>query len=170
MISGKTDLTLKGSGADVTIIQAGHSTNAIRIQDGSTGEITDFTIRGGGHWNHNEGGGIQLIGGQFTVAGCILIGNEAVNSGAISVEQGASMEILNSLIVSNKAWNAAGALLVRLDSEAVLINNIIANNRANYSTGGISNGGNAIVTNNIVWANELSQRQDRLPPRKFLRG
>jgi hypothetical protein len=165
-IKGLQNFRLLGMGASRTTIQGDHSFSLIRVDQGSSVTIKDLTIEGGGHINHSEGGGIQLLGHQgavsLTVQNVILQDNQAVNGGGISAEGVATLRMINALVANNRANNGCGGVYLAGSSgtvKGVIKNSTITANGASFQAGGIcvSNGAVLNLVNSIVWNNELAE-------------
>jgi len=156
LFSGKNDIALIGSGASVTKIQGDHSTCALWVVDSSNIQVKGFTITNGGQLRHDEGGGLHVIRSTLTIEVCVITDNEAVNGGAIAVENGV-LKIINSLLFNNRAENGGGAMLIRNGSEVLIETTTVVNNIASFRAGGIINEEQLIVRNSIFWNNNLDQ-------------
>jgi hypothetical protein len=166
VINGLKNFKLLGSGASRTTIRGNHSFSLIRVDNGASALIKDLTIERGGHINHSEGGGIQLLGHAgavtLTVQNVILQDNEAVNGGGISAEGTATLRLVNVLVANNRAQNGCGGVYllgVNGNVKGAIWNSTITANAASYQAGGIcaSNGAVLNLVNSIVWNNSLAE-------------
>ncbi len=122
---------------DETIINGGHNSNTVTINDGenSSAELTGFTITNGAA--PGSGGGILIYGSSPTISYCKIMNNEAVNyGGGIACIQNAN-PLLHHLEVSNNTSNEGGGINVYLSSP-VLENILISNNSASSTGGGLA--------------------------------
>jgi YVTN family beta-propeller protein len=165
VIDGLKDFKLLGMGVGRTIIRGNHSFSLIRVQNGATGLIKGLTIERGGHINHSEGGGIQVLGRAhpvtLTVQNVLLQDNEAVNGAAISAEGQASLRLINVLVANNRSQNCCAVFLEGANGSvsATFKNITVTENQASFFAGGIwlehSVGLNLV--NSIVWKNSLAE-------------
>ena len=165
-INGLQNFRLLGMGASRTTIRGNHNWSLIQVNNGSAATIKDLTVEQGGHPNHSEGGGIQLIGHagavSLTVQNVILQDNQAVNGGGISAEGVATLRMTNVLVANNRASNSCGGVYlagVSGNVKGVIRNSTISGNGASIRAGGIcsSNGAVLNLVNSIVWNNELAE-------------
>ncbi len=162
-ISNPSNLTINGSSARTTIIQAG----TIKSTDGTDGNGIDrvfrilgtltklslnyLTVRNGK--TASSGGGIFHQEGLLTISNSAIVDNYGFNGGGISSSNQAN--ISNSLIAGNTAGRAGGGFF-NFNAPAVssFTNITISGNRAISSGGGIfNNGGDLIVTNCTISQN-----------------
>jgi hypothetical protein len=162
-ISVRNSLLIDGVRASETIIEGNHSFSQVRIEDSTNIEIRNLSIRNGGDRRFNEGGGVQALRSNAQLHNLILAENEAVNGGAVAVDVGSVVDIVNCLIIENDAANGAGAILVGLESSVNIESSTIANNSATFRSGGASNQGMLVVSNSIFWRNNLSQISTDVP-------
>jgi hypothetical protein len=87
-ISSRNSLLIDGVRASETIIEGSHSFSQVRIEDSTNIEIRNLSIRNGGDREHNEGGGVQVLGSSAQLHNLILAENQAVNGGAVAVDRG----------------------------------------------------------------------------------
>lgn len=88
------------------------------------------------------GGGVQLYGGGITLTFNTIKENQAQDGGGLFLENYATMTVTGNRIIDNVAGNFAGGLALvpySFDSnnEAVLINNVIADNQAHRDCSGL---------------------------------
>jgi hypothetical protein len=164
VIDGLRNFKLLGMGPAQTTIRGDHSFSLIRVQNGASGLIEGFTIERGGHSNHSEGGGIQVLGitdsVSLTVAKVVLQDNEAVNGGAIAADGRVALRLVNVLIANNHASNCCGGVVlegVNGKVSATFRNTTITDNTAKYLVGGVlvEHGVRLDLVNSIVWNNSL---------------
>jgi hypothetical protein len=149
--------------------QAGGS--VVTIPPNTTNATIDgFTIRNGKR--DDGGGGIYMVGnGTAVISNNLILNNQSLNisgSGAGILiggasARGASVQILNNVIVRNSAYNAAGVYLRYANVQ--MINNTIAYNSSQVSsTGGsiyLSDETTALLANNIVAFQQNGPNIDR---------
>lgn len=165
VIDGLKDFKLLGMGVGRTIIRGNHSFSLIRVQNGATGLIKGFTIEQGGHINHSEGGGIQVLGGadpvSVTVQNVLLQDNEAVNGAAVSAEGRATLRLINVLVANNRSQNCCAVYLQGANGSitATFRNITVTENQASILAGGIlvEHGASLNLVNSIVWKNSLAE-------------
>jgi hypothetical protein len=166
VINGLKDFRVVGMGPSKTTIRGDHSFSLIRVQDGSTAFIKGLTIERGGHINHSEGGGIQVLGYPapvtLTLQNVILQDNEAVNGGGISAEGSATVRLINVLVANNRAQNGCGGVYLagaNGNVRGIIKNSTITANAASFLAGGVcaSNGAGLNLVNSIVWNNSLAE-------------
>jgi hypothetical protein len=165
-IKGLQNFKLLGSGVSRTTIRGDHSSSLIQVDEGSSGLIKNLTIERGGHINHSEGGGIQLLGHRgavsLTVQNVILQDNEAVNGAGISAEGVATLRMVNVVVANNRAQNGCGGVYLagaNGNVKALIKNSTITANGASFLTGGICSHNGAVLNlvNSIVWNNSLGE-------------
>lgn len=141
-------LTIRGEGADHTVIERSASADSFRLIMVTTGNLTldGLTLRGGGGPAATDGGAILALG-PLRLKNAILTGNSAREGGAIEIRKKAT--ISNSSIVGNTASVEAGGIFVA-GTEAVLDleDSLIASNSALFGGGiEVAVGGFVTVTN-----------------------
>lgn len=162
-VLSRNDILIDGADPVSTIIQGDNSATQVGISSSTNITISNLTVRNGGDSRFSQGGGIQVFGGQSPTSAnlinLILLSNEAVNGAAIAVERDAEVNIINSLIHNNSAANAAGAVLVGIDSKVTLESTTVANNLGGYLAGGIVSESRTLLSirNSIIWGNNLQQ-------------
>jgi YVTN family beta-propeller protein len=165
VINRLKDFKLVGSGVGQTTIRGNHSFSLIRVQNGASALIKGFTIERGGHINHSEGGGIQVIGRpeavSLTVQNVLLQDNEAVNGAAISAEGQATLRLINVVIANNRSQNCCAVLLEGANGSvrATFKNITVTENLASFLAGGIwlEHAASLNLVNSIVWKNSLAE-------------
>jgi hypothetical protein len=101
-----------------------------------------------------DGGSIYLVGGSLTLLGSRVLGNSSAGfGGAIFVSNGATLNVVNSLIAGNRAGATGGG--IRNRGSLLVVNSTIAGNFAGTG-GGIANAGTftAALRNTLVYGNE----------------
>jgi hypothetical protein len=165
VIEGLSDFRLLGMGPARTTIRGDHSFSLIRVQNGASGLISGFTIEHGGHSNHSEGGGIQVLGRagpvSLTVKNVVLQDNEAVNGAAISAYGDVTLRLINVVAANNRASNCCGGVYllgVNARLRARLTNTTITANTASFQAGGVfAQAASLNLVNSIVWNNSLAE-------------
>jgi hypothetical protein len=166
VIDGLRNFQLLGSGPAETTIRGDHSFSLIRVQNGASALIKDFTIEHGGSSAHSEGGGIQVLGFpdsvSLTLQNVILRDNEAVNGGAISADGRVALRLVNVLVANNRASNCCGGVSlagVNGTVRARFKNVTVTANGASYLVGGVlvEHAATLDLVNSIVWNNSLAE-------------
>lgn len=128
--------------------------------------LSGFTIKNG-HLSQGtlaEGGGILCLNQHTTptIQNCIVVSNTARSGGGISCYQG-SPTIRNCIVADNEAYyDKGGGVLCWDNSNAKIIGCTIAYNTAKLWGGGVFfYGGSPVVTNSILWGNNLEQIKTR---------
>lgn len=127
---------------------------AICIEHGKNSLLTDNIIQEctANAFLLGAGGGIYVRKDTVTIDGNRIEGNTAsLTGGGINVQEGIAL-IKNNYIDRNKA-NIGGGITFYLNSKDTLVNNVIANNRATSSVGGVAVGGtdcNPVFINNTI--------------------
>lgn len=147
-------LTLQGSGADSTNIQA-HAqpgmatTRVLSVTAGLSVEIADVTIRHGhasGGGASGRGGGINNTSSTLRLTNVILHENEATYGGGM-YNNDSSPTLTNVTFSRNAANNQGqGGGMYNFNSSPILTNVTFSENTANNNGGGISNSGSSSPT------------------------
>jgi hypothetical protein len=165
VIEGLLDFKLLGMGPARTTIRGDHSFSLIRVQNGVSGLISGFTIEHGGHSNHSEGGGLQVLGiaspVSLTVKNVVLQDNEAVNGAAIAAQGDVTLRLINVVVANNRASNCCGGVYlqgVNARLRARFTNTTITANTASFQAGGVFEQAASLnLVNSIVWNNSLAE-------------
>lgn len=124
--------------------------------------LSGFMIKNGyvSQGNLPEGGGIFCLNQHTdpTIKNCIVINNKAHSGGGISCHR-ASPTIRNCIVADNDAYyDKGGGILCWDNSNAKIIGCTIVFNTAKYNSGGTYfYGGSPVLTNSILWGNNLQQ-------------
>jgi hypothetical protein len=146
----------------VTTIDGGTLGSALVIDQAGAASVTGFKLTGG---RAAHGGGVRLFFGEPTVTGCVITGNQAVQTagiggfgGGIYVYQ-AEAVITNNLVVGNSADIAGGGIGLGFTYFATVSYNTVVGNSALSGTAGSGPGidvyqGAALqISNNLVISN-----------------
>ncbi|MEL7655615.1 MAG: choice-of-anchor Q domain-containing protein, partial [Bacillota bacterium] len=143
-------ITIKGQGADETIIQAAASSGAaisrlFRFTDGLNVTFQDLEMRYGK--TYKCGGGLYISTNYYNpssvaILNCYIHDNSSGRSdvhesgGGIMLEGSVNLSIVNSTISNNLAYGDGGGICQNLYSSLTLTNSTICNN-SGYRGGGI---------------------------------
>jgi Carboxypeptidase regulatory-like domain len=130
-------LTVRGAGAESTIIERAASAPAFRlVHVAATGTLTlkELTLQGGRV--SGAGGGIfNSIGGTLTLTNCTLSGNSTTVFGVGGgIENGGTLTLTNCTLSGNSAIDGGGG--IRNFRSLTLINSILSGNSATDGIGG----------------------------------
>ena len=108
------NLTIKGAGADSTIVQAAENPgeavgSVFSIYAGLTVTIQDMTIRYG---KSNQGGGIFFSGSALTLEGCVVTENRVVSDGVGGGICGAGDLTINNCTISSNDIRQLGSRML----------------------------------------------------------
>ena len=96
-----------------------------------------------------------FVGDQYDEVDNDFFGNNATqNGGGIYMEDGASVDLINSVLYSNDAENDGGGLYNESISGAIFINSFFSNNGANNEGGGIYNDGEIEIYHTNIGFNQ----------------
>jgi CSLREA domain-containing protein len=129
------NLTINGSGANATVIDAtGLSDRAFQVISGGAW-ITGIKVLGGGGAGRNGGAfSVETGSSYLTLEGVEIEGASADNGGAIFVASSALANVAMSTLTGNSASNAGGAIFC--DGQLNLSNSTISANTAGSGNGG----------------------------------
>ncbi len=141
-----TALTISGSGATNTIIDANHIDRAFSVQREESLSISGVTIRNGAQPNGGaaqnstakEYAGAVYSDGRLSIAGCVLIGNSsAAGGGAVVADsQATSTSIVDSTVEHNASEFEGGAIDVAA-GPAALTGDTITHNTSRTEGGAL---------------------------------
>ncbi len=135
------DLTLKGAGAEHTIIDGSGGGSVFEIARGVKVTLSGLTIRNG--YSRAYGGGINNKGGTLVLSESLITSNTA-NSGGGIANSGGTVSITNSIIAANTAKVGAG--ITTVGGEVAITNSTV--------TDGITRvGGKITIANSDVTGN-----------------
>ena len=144
------NITIRGSGAATTTIDANGFDRILHVLSGATVTIQEVMITGG-NTTVSGGGGIRNDGGMLTITDSSIIGNAAPLGGGINSVLGDTI-ITSSTISGNTATVGAGIRNHR--GTMTVADTTISDNTAISVGGGIENSwGNMIVTNTTICGN-----------------
>ena len=142
-------LTIKGAGADKTIVDAASLDRVFHVLPGAAVELRDLSITGG---SALEGGGIMVAdGGVLLLRRTMIYGNDAETGGGIY--NAGSLEVNQSTIHHNSATIEGGGLFIAATAAASLENATISTNTAT-TAGAVFNSGSLELRSSTVAANQ----------------
>lgn len=141
---GARNINIRGSGTDVTIIDAtGHDSSTVTLSPTDSVSIEDITITGGSgspiqfvQTELTAGGGLLVQSGAVALFNCRIVSNSAHLGGGIFVSAGASASLLNCHVGENVA--ATGGGLFSNAGQPIAATTTFENNQA-------ENGGAAFI-------------------------
>jgi hypothetical protein len=139
-------LTLRGAGADRTIVQAaatpGAATNRVlQVHTGIPCTIADMTIRHGRTLDAENAGGIRNSG-MLTLTGVTVRSNMAAGAGGGIRSSAATLTLESCRVENNTAARNGGGIEIYLGSLTVSHSTLL-DNHASYNGGGFYNNGGA---------------------------
>ena len=149
------NLTIRGAGADKTIIDAAGLDRVLHVFPGVAVSLTGLTITGG---DATASGGGILTAGELTISEVALSDNQAGSGGGIS--NSGALILLRTTVSGNSATVADGdGGGLGNTGASTIINTSISTNSASDGGGGIHNdsGGTITVTNCTLAYNISSQ-------------
>jgi hypothetical protein len=159
---GKAIALVGLSGPKVTIIDGGQDASVVTFDSGETytSAIRGFTLQNGNATGSgfDEGGGISVQTSSPTISDNIITKNHACQGDGIAVATG-SPRIQDNIITGNSDGDCigfgGGAILIRGDSAAQIVHNIISNNSSGSNGGGIAllSADTVLVQNNSIYGN-----------------
>lgn len=143
------NVTLRGYGAGVTVIQANGLDRAIELHS-ATVVISDMTIRGGATDFYGFGGGLAASNSTLGMNNCTVENSQAWWGGAI-YSQGGTLSIDHSTLSDNVGLASGGGVYVQ-DCKLTLDRSTVSDNFSNYFGGGVylSNGVETIKSSTIA--------------------
>jgi predicted outer membrane repeat protein len=125
---------------------------AIYIDSGAV-TLSGSTILNNNATGTAAAGGLYLNSGSLTILDSTFSGNtSSTNGGAIEVASGA-LTVTNSTFGGNAATLSGGALYVSAGATLSLSSSTVSANQSSSNSGGIFNGGTAVLQNSIVEGN-----------------
>ncbi len=161
--SGDLDLlasiTIRGQGADRTVIDAAGIDRAFEAINAGTSLIEDLTIENGvagantpGYFAVQAGGAIAAVGNTstLTLRGVVLRNNQAMTGGGL-YNVYSTVQIYNSTLHDNHATTGSGGGIAEgLASFTRLYNVTLSGNRAAVSGGGLQSSNNSPLLYNVT--------------------
>lgn len=145
------NLTLQGLDALNFAISGRNQYAIFVVKNGATLTLNDLYLYRG-NATSGDGGALQVIENSQVVLNRVrLQGNQAANGGAIFIEAGSSVQLINSLVAGNYATVSGAGIANRGDLQ--VINSHIVFNRADGQGGGVFNDGNLTLVNSLIWNN-----------------
>jgi CSLREA domain-containing protein len=145
------DVIIRGSGADVTIIDGGAIDRVFHITQTVSVTISGITIQNGAAVN---GGGIANDGGVLTVISGTIRSNQASGSGGGIYNDGA-LVMQNSTVMSNTAVSTGGGIH-HFTGTMTLTNSTISGNVADIGGGAIFHSNGSTLLTNLTINNNSS--------------
>ena len=151
------DLTLIGSGADRTAIDANHLGTVLTVQALAQVTLNGISLQNG---NGGSSGGIHNYYGAVTLIDSIVRNNYALNGFGGGIYNRGPLIITNSIVEDNSAPIAGGGIY-NAEGPVTIYDSIIRHNSAAYTRsalvstygGGIANDGPMTVYNSIISEN-----------------
>lgn len=148
--------TIRGDGADVTIIDAGLIDRLFHVTKGATLILDGVTLRRGSVSGSDDGGAIRNDNGTVTISNSVVTANHSNDDGG-AINNDGVMSIINSTISQNSAINNGGAIRnvgnLRIENtliggrfDALAVPVVDERNSAGLSGGAIVNIGNGTVS------------------------
>jgi hypothetical protein len=181
-LSSGPSVTIEGSGAANTIIDANHLSRALQIGPSRTATIGSLTIRNG-EADDGAGGAIKLDRATLVITDCIIENNHASNAGGAIEMSESVLSVARSTIRSNSAgFNGGGIILggeatirdstfhangadqggaVANFGQTIIVNSTVSRNYANSSGGGIYNANKTFLYNSTVVENDADHDHDQ---------
>ena len=182
-------LTIKSLSDEKATLDAGGKSRVINAKPASGGNLNltleKLVIKNGNAADTNNGGGIFVYGGTFTIEDCEITDNNAQKGGGLYVEQttllmkdttisgstatdeGGGMYVTNSNsiftmaggeISDNRAYSAGGGIYVKESKQATISGTTISVNTANVDGGGVFVSDSAMLTvNGTITGNTAQQ-------------
>jgi hypothetical protein len=147
----KNDVELRGSGADVTTIQAESPGSTLVFQDLNSSILEGFAVTGGsGSLFGKEsrvGGGAYCVNSAALLSNCVISGNSATWGGGVCVDRGSTLTLEDCTVSGNTAASGGGVFCYE-SCEAFLDRTRLSENIAEQSGGGacVISGGSIVLT------------------------
>lgn len=160
LLASGFDLTIDGPGADLLTISGdtdGDGSGDVQVLTSDAPNLTlrELTIADG--TTSGNGGGVKILAGSTftTIDHCLLMGNVAVNGGAV-YHGGANLTILNSEINDNQASLGGGVYLANGNNN--ISSSKISGNQATTGGGIYHYSNNLNLTATSVYSNAASDK------------
>ncbi|MDE7383087.1 MAG: right-handed parallel beta-helix repeat-containing protein [Treponemataceae bacterium] len=182
-------LTIKSLSDEKATLDAGGKSRVINAKPASGGNLNltleKLVIKKGNVADTNNGGGIFVYGGTFTIEDCEITDNNAQKGGGLYVErttllmkdttisgstatdEGGGMYVTNSNsiftmaggeISNNRAYSAGGGIYVKESKQATISGTTISVNTANVDGGGVFvSDGAMLMINGTITGNTAQQ-------------
>lgn len=153
-------LEIDGSALDQAVILRGSdSDRLLEVVEGGDLTIRSVILENGYAFNDDPGntGGAIRAAGALKLVNCLLRNNQGFFGGAISIHDGATVQILNTTFYENEATAAGGAIL-NDDSVLILEHSTLTKNHAAQGGGIWMLTGEILLGNSIVAGNSASVR------------
>jgi hypothetical protein len=153
-------LTIRGAGADATILERAASAPAfglLHIEATGTLTLEGLTLRGGREVGFLSGGIANQ--GTVTILNSTLSGNMSLGGGGGGIYNGGAVTIVNSTLSGNVASLGGGGILNSNQGTVTIVNSTLSGNTTfsftggNPGGGGIYNGGMVTMINSTLSGN-----------------
>jgi len=151
------DLTIKGAGSGLTVIDGDAHDSVFVISIGTTVTILDMTIKDGNS-DSGYGGGIYNSG-TLTMTNCTVSGNTCDYEGGGIYNDG-TLTMTNCTVSDNYADDYGGGILNYNGATLTIKNSIISENEADEDGGGIENWGHLTIENCTIRGNTAYNSSD----------
>ncbi|MEO1134727.1 MAG: hypothetical protein AAFX40_18750, partial [Cyanobacteria bacterium J06639_1] len=134
-----SNITIRGAGAGVTIIDANSLDRVFEVLPGAKLTLEDVTVTGGsaaGSFPGNLGGGIRVDNAELTLTNSDVSGNSATGDGGGIHTLYSSLTVDNSTISGNSTTREGGGIAT-VYSTSSISNSTVSGNSAGDSGGGI---------------------------------
>jgi hypothetical protein len=146
-------LTLRGAGAEATILERDSNAPPFRILDvaaAGTLALSGLTVRGGGGENfQGNGGGILNLGTVTITASIVSDNSTAFRNGGGGIFNGGTLTLTNSIISRNSTSLGGGIA----NSGRLTITHSTISANSGTTAGGIGNGGVLAITDSTISGN-----------------
>ena len=140
------NLTIVGSSADTTIIDANQLDRVIDVQSGATLQLTGATLTGG---KADQGAGLLVRGTATVTSSKFTANNATTQGGGLCVQSNASASVTGSTLSANTGPIAA-ALVVHGNATLGLTNSTVSDNVTSGSSTILDNGALTIAGSTIA--------------------
>ncbi len=130
------NITLRGSTAAITTIQAADSSQRVIYADSDKGLHLENLVITGGHPSGAVGGGIYAAGGVLQIFNCRITGNSTDYGGGIFLDNASSSLVVSASLIDLNAAGVDGGGIYASGS-ASLTNSEVNGNTANRHGGGL---------------------------------
>ncbi len=131
------DLTIAGSGAEDTILDANGLDRALHVMNGVNTAINGLTVTGGNVDGY--GGGIDNYGSNLYLSDCVITGNAATADGGGIVNITGVITVTNCVISDNTSTYAGGGI-ANYSGQATISDSLVSENSATSTSGGSGGG------------------------------
>lgn len=125
------NLTIRGAGAGLTIINGGGLDRVFHIIAGTTVTLEGMTITGGAVTGSNDGGGIRVAGGFVTINDSVITGNTSQDD-AGGIDNSGNLTLNRVTVSTNTAVRTGGGIR---NAGTLTINESLIGGRIDATTG-----------------------------------